>query len=91
MSVCKKNFFSGDTTDYVAHERTVITFSPFKSKLCVPVEVLNDCVIEADEEFNILLRRSNNLDSRIIIDPDQAEVVITDNDGTYIIYIMDAV
>ena len=42
--------------------------------------MLNDCVMEADEKFNIVLD-GNNLDRRLIIDPDQAEVVITDNDG----------
>ena len=38
-------------------------------------------MMEADEEFNIVLD-GNNLDRRFIIDPDQAEVLITDNNGT---------
>ena len=61
--------------------RTVITFPPYQVRGCVQVQVLNDCVMEADEEFHIVLD-GYHLSGRFIIDPDQAEVLITDNNGT---------
>ena len=81
-----KFFVSDDGTDYVSQDRTVIRFPPYHVRGCVRVEVLNDCVMEDDEEFNILLD-GPNLDRRFIIDPDQAQVRIKDNDGIYIHHI----
>ena len=77
-----KFFVSDDGTDYVSQESTVITFPPYQVRRCVQVEVVNDCVMEDDEEFNIVLD-GNNIDRIFFIDPGQAEVLITDNDGIY--------
>ena len=42
---------------------------------------MDDEILELDESFSLILERTDNLDTRITLDPTSAEVVIIDDDG----------
>ena len=58
-----------------------LIFSPCDIKQCITVKIENDDITEESEFFTVNLERTTNLDSRIVLDPRNATVNITDNDG----------
>lgn len=79
---CEKTI-SVAATDYFAQTNTTITFHQREVRLCISVRVKDDCVLEEEERFNIMLRPGHDLDRRISINPRNAAIVITDFDGIY--------
>ena len=62
-----------------------LTFSPCEVKKCISVRIEQDEITEETEFFTVNLERTTNLDSRITLDPRNATVNITDNDGMHYI------
>ncbi len=55
-----------------------LVFNETVNKVCIKVSTEEDDILEADEEFILTLDTS---DSGVVVDPDQATVTITDDDG----------
>lgn len=67
--------------DYDALD-AVLTFEPCNVSQCVDVIVDDDMIPEPTETFGIILEGSGDLD-RITVDPPEATVEITDENGIY--------
>ena len=59
-----------------------LMFGPSSRKQCVLIQVLNDTVPEAPEHFSVVLSMTTPL-AGVILTPDNATVVINDDDGEY--------
>ena len=57
-----------------------LTFGPSSRKQCVTIPVLNDTVPEVPEHFSVVLSMTTSL-AGVILTPDNATVVINDDDG----------
>ena len=57
-------------------------FGPSIRKQCVLISVLNDTVPEVPEHFSIMLSMTTLL-AGVILTPDNATVVVNDDDGEY--------
>ena len=62
---------------------TLLMFDSCETRQCTNITIMKDVVKESIESFFINLGRNPNLDSRIILDPDNGEVVITGNNGVF--------
>ena len=67
--------------DYVAKTSTKLTFTPCEMAKCTEVRLMDDCVVEDKEKFNIVLTPVPGLDRRIKIHEGDGEIIITDDDG----------
>ena len=61
----------------------MLTFSPSQPQINFSVPIINDGMNEPDETFSANLTRLTD-NSRVAIRPDTADVVIIDDDGTYV-------
>ena len=59
-----------------------LMFGPSIRKQCVLISVLNDTVPEVPEHFSIMLSMTTLL-AGVILTPDNATVVVNDDDGEY--------
>ena len=69
------------SADYTSKSVDLI-FGPSSRKQCVLISVTNDTVPEVPEHFSVVLSMTTPL-AGVILTPDSATVVITDNDGKY--------
>ena len=53
--------------DYVQHITTTLIFDACEPMVCDDVSILDDCVLEEEELFNLTLERTSGLDSKIKI------------------------
>lgn len=60
-----------------------VEFETCESRSCVEITIVNDRILEIDETFSVVLNRTSDLDSRITLDPTEAEIIIIDDDGTW--------
>ena len=56
-------------------------FSPFATRACIDLVVVDDEIAERKERFEFSLKRTIDLDRRITVDPSPGEIFIEDNDG----------
>ena len=68
--------------DYNRELFTILSFSACETRQCVDVAIVDDIMNEPEEEFNVTLERTPDLDSRITLDPDNGKIFIQD-DGKY--------
>ena len=61
---------------------TTLPFGRCDTRICVDVPITDDEVLENPESFCVSLQ-GNGLDSRITLEPTEAEIEIIDNDGMY--------
>ena len=59
-----------------------LMFGPSNNKRCVLIPVTNDMVPEVPEHFSVVLSMATPL-AGVILTPDNASVVINDDDGEY--------
>ena len=64
--------------DYVEHS-TTLRFSACETRQCVNVAIVDDLTDEPEEGFGITLERTPDLNSRIILNPVNGEILIQDN------------
>ena len=62
---------------------TTLSFGACVPSLCGTVRVSDDCALENEETFNLLLTRTNNLDPRVKINVGHVLVTIRDRDSMY--------
>ena len=72
-----------DPMDYISVS-TILMFEACQRRSCVTVTIVDDEVLENVESFNVTLERTPGLDMRITLDPVDAVVEITDDDGLLI-------
>ena len=72
----------GGSPDYQSVP-AMLTFSSSQPQINVSVPIIDDGMNEPDEMFSVNLTRLTD-NSRVAIRPDTADVVIIDDDGTYI-------
>ena len=60
-----------------------LTFASCDTRACTSVTIFDDDIAENAENFFVSLLRTDQLDSRITLSPNLAEVEILDNDGNY--------
>ena len=75
-------FFTIASADYTSKSIDLI-FGPSISKQCVLISVLNDTIPEVPEHFSVVLSMTTLL-AGVVLTPDNATVVINDDDGEYI-------
>ena len=68
------------TDDYRTHSVTLY-FDICATRVCEDLSLVNDNISETIESFHLTLERTSDLDSRIILNPSNAEVTIIDDDG----------
>ena len=59
----------------------LLMFSPFATRACIDLVVVDDEIAERRERFEFSLKRTTDLDRRITMDPSPGEIFIEDNDG----------
>jgi len=69
------------SADYTSKSVDLI-FGPSNNKQCVLIPVTNDTVPEVPEHFSVVLSVTT-LPAGVILTPDNATVVINDDDGEY--------
>ena len=57
-----------------------LTFSPSVSRMCAPIPIIDDLILEQTETFFVI---ASERDLDVGIDPSMAIVNIQDNDGVY--------
>ena len=67
--------------DYTPPVPPELTFLPCEKKSCVNVYIVDDCILESNETFEVGMMRTVGLHSRISLSSDEVEITITDNDG----------
>ena len=75
------------TTGAVIPHNTTLSFAACVPMVCSNLIVLDDCVLEEEESFNMFLAVTSDLRTNIKIDKEQAVVTIIDNDSMYILRI----
>ena len=73
--------FTIASADYTS-KSVDLMFGPSITKQCVQISVLNDKVPEVSEHFSVVLFMTTPL-TGVILTPDNATVVINDDDGEY--------
>lgn len=58
-------------------------FKKCLTTLCISVTIVDDNIVEGEGNFSVSLLRPAGLNSRLTLDPAEAEVTITDNDGMF--------
>lgn len=75
-------FFSPTAPDDYISIRTVITFSPGETSVLVPVNTIDDEIVESEEDFSALLTGPSS--GLMLGDTPDALIIIADNnDGKY--------
>ena len=69
--------------DYVQHTTTLV-FDGCEHLVCDFVTILDDCVVEDEESFNLFL--ASSVDSKVNIDEGHGVVTIIDHDSMYYLY-----
>ena len=59
-----------------------LKFEVGQTQFCTNVSIVKDDVIEPTKRFTVSLLQTPDLDPRITLDPDTAQVEIVDRDGT---------
>ena len=62
---------------------TLLVFDECEIQKCTELTIMNDTVLENTETFFVHLLRTPDLDRSVTLDPDIADLEITDNDGLY--------
>ena len=57
---------------------TPLKFDSCETRQCTNITIMNDMLVENTESFSVTLVRTADLDTRITLDPDVGEIVITD-------------
>ena len=73
-------FSVGFSTDY-DEISVVFMFEACTTRVCEALSIVDDDVSERTESFYLTLERTNDLDSRIILNPSDGEVTILNDDG----------
>ena len=71
--------------DYDSLVDNIVQFEQCQRRSCVHVVIVDDKALEIPEPFDIHLDRASGLDDRIELNPVNAVVEITDNDGMYVV------
>ena len=71
-------FISVPSEDY-AEVNPALTFNSCAHRACVGIAINEDCHVESNEEFEVVMSRPEGLDSRIILSTESALVTINDN------------
>ena len=71
--------------DYIVDADSV-KFEVGQTQSCINVSIVKDDDIEPVERFTVSLLQTPDLDPRITLDPDTAQVEIVDRDGTLYIH-----
>ena len=79
-SMCSA-LFSTASADYT-RKSVDLMFGPSSRKRCVLIPVTNDMVPEAPEDFSVFLSMATPL-AGVVLTPDNATVVINDDDGEW--------
>ena len=66
--------------DYGA-QSTLLMFGECEKRSCVNISIEDDLVLEMEESFNVTLKRTIGLDSRIELSPMDGVIEIIENDG----------
>ena len=69
--------------DYESLVDEIVQFEQCQRRSCVHVVIVYDKALEITELFDVHLDRTSDLDDRIELNPVNAAVEITDNDGIY--------
>ena len=72
------------------HASNIMTFGACNTLQCTEIVIMNDKIVELTESFSVTLERTAGLDNRITLGRVDGEVVITDDDGAYIIVIFNS-
>ena len=72
--------YSGTPSDFLRNGNSLVTFHECDKRHCVNIEIVDDLVLEDVESFNVSIVR-NGLDNSISLNPEVAQINITDNDG----------
>ena len=59
----------------------VLSFGACERRRCTNVSIVDDAQLEETESLSVTLTRINQLDDRITLNPMDANIIITDNDG----------
>ena len=83
--VCMHTHFTVSNNDYASVSMTLSTFTSEHPRQCFNISIINDAIIERTEEFTTRLTLIPDSvttinASRIIVDPSETTVQITDND-----------
>ena len=69
----------GSTDDFILLSE-MLNFEVGETLKCQQIILINDQIPENTERFTVSLSRTSDLDPRIIISPEEAEIVVTDSD-----------
>lgn len=69
-----------DPDDYTAVTNRTVTLDANTMSRTVPVPIINDNRLEGNESFTANLREQVD-NPRVVVDPENTEVIILDNDG----------
>ena len=69
------------TVDYEARS-VAVTFEACMTRVCEALSLVDDDIAEGVESFYLTLERPTDLDSRIILNPKNGEVMIHDDEST---------
>lgn len=64
--------------DYTALN-TTLTVEACESEVCFPIPINNDCHVERNEIFEVVIMEDDSLDRRIVVSTGRAEVKIIDD------------
>ena len=67
--------------DYTLSVPPELTFQSCEKKSCLIIDIVDDCILESNETFEVGMRRTADLHSRISLSSDKVKIIITDNDG----------
>ena len=62
---------------------TTLAFNKCDRIKCQTIIIVNSLTVEKRESFRVTLGRTPGMNSRISINPEQADVIINDDDGMY--------
>ena len=67
--------------DYVAQQGTIVLFEPGVSRVCLTVQLMDDCILEDIHVFNVILLEPPDIHSGIKVDGGDAMVFINEAEG----------
>ena len=70
-----------DSADDFESVDIILPFGANTPKLCVPISIKNDDVVEQIESFYVTLERTPGLDDSVLLGPTQQVVTIVNDDG----------
>lgn len=76
----QSNIHPATSDDYDAVPPNLM-FAGCQMRSCVSLSIINDMVVENVESFGVSLKITDDLDSRIIFNPANGKIDITDNDS----------